>query len=706
MGFFDGLAPADADADRGGGEERGEGEELEGAGVGAGAGDRARAPLPAWSPDWQGPPSAWFLPAMVPDGREVGAGDGVRVLLAGTSVWPGALTLHLAVFSRSPRVAAPPRESAVLCGFGPVTRQHARRGHVPFGERFFLPYGGEHGPRVGLLLSDRRRVTNLDAVRPVDAEQPTDHLDSGEGTALQHDVGGQPLTLRQLQQLDGGYSGRLGLHLSALPPEGPLTLVVEWPEEGLRETRTALDAGMLRAAAARAVEVWPDLDPVPDEELQRGMVGWSEYEQGGPAGATDFGGPLAPFGPYPSPGPWEDNPVVGPAAAYAERHVLAGPGPFGGVASFAGLRSFDETTPFADHGSPDAYRHIPLDDHDPDPVRGPDEAHEPDDHEEARPGEPRADWQRFGSRSDWHDLDRVRARLDAGAPVDVPEGTPPEECPLHQAAEYGSAEVVAELAARATNLDVPDEWDHTPLWTAVLHGRAATAAVLLAAGADPVRPVMGGWSAGRLILASPFAPYAQHLVRSGRLEALTGAELARVEEARRLAEVFGEEAHLEGPGITFVGGLDADEAVRRLGARECEPPEDPFEPEPGQIGVVPVEGGCVLVQPDSFEITRAESLTPLSSSGASAYGVFFNAKSGPQGGFAHDGVYEHDDRVGLEPSTDDPPERVLLRYLYAQHDSAGELGYGCAMAGIRPTRAEAEEMLGSPRRWVEVPRWG
>ena len=186
---------------------------------------------------------------------------------------------------------------------------------------------------------------------------------------------------------------------------------------------------------------------------------------------------------------------------------------------------------------------------------------------------------------------------------------------------------------------------------------------------------------------------------------MTEAELARVEEARRLTEAFGEEAYPEGPGMTFVGGLDADEALRRLGARECEPPEDEFDAASEQFAVVPVEGGCVLVQPCDFEITGREKLIRLSSPGASAYGVFFNAKSGPQGGFAHDGVYEHDDQVGLEPLAEDPPERVLLRYLYAQHDSAGELGYACAMAGIRPSEAEAEEMLESPRRWAEVPRW-
>ncbi|MER7112428.1 ankyrin repeat domain-containing protein [Streptomyces sp. NPDC000229] len=52
--------------------------------------------------------------------------------------------------------------------------------------------------------------------------------------------------------------------MSELPPEGALTLVVEWPDEGVPETQTVIDAGEIRAAAARAVEIWPDLEtPAP-----------------------------------------------------------------------------------------------------------------------------------------------------------------------------------------------------------------------------------------------------------------------------------------------------------------------------------------------------------------------------------------------------------------------------------------------------------
>jgi hypothetical protein len=38
-----------------------------------------------------------------------------------------------------------------------------------------------------------------------------------------------------------------------------LTLVVEWLDQDIPETRTELDSSAIRAAAAQAIEVWPDL---------------------------------------------------------------------------------------------------------------------------------------------------------------------------------------------------------------------------------------------------------------------------------------------------------------------------------------------------------------------------------------------------------------------------------------------------------------
>ncbi|MFG2735865.1 ankyrin repeat domain-containing protein [Streptomyces harbinensis] len=165
-----------------------------------------------------GPPADWYLPAALPDVRELGASRYTRVLLRGWSVWPGAVTLHLALFRRRVRTRPPGP------GQGPHGTVH--------------PDGGL---RVGLLLPDGRRVTTLDG-EPWPA--------AGEGRRLR---------LRHLGGSGALFHEELDLQLTALPPEGTFRLAVAWPDESVPETVTTLDAAPLRAAAREAVEVWPDV---------------------------------------------------------------------------------------------------------------------------------------------------------------------------------------------------------------------------------------------------------------------------------------------------------------------------------------------------------------------------------------------------------------------------------------------------------------
>lgn len=58
-----------------------------------------------------------------------------------------------------------------------------------------------------------------------------------------------------------------------LPPSGPLTFAFAWSAEGIEETTAEVDGGPLRAAAAQAVELWPDDRPLPP----RDGGGWSRY---------------------------------------------------------------------------------------------------------------------------------------------------------------------------------------------------------------------------------------------------------------------------------------------------------------------------------------------------------------------------------------------------------------------------------------------
>jgi hypothetical protein len=59
-----------------------------------------------------------------------------------------------------------------------------------------------------------------------------------------------------------------------LPPEGPLTFAFAWPAQGLAEAVVAVDSAPIRAAAARAVELWPDERP---ERPASAGGGWLDY---------------------------------------------------------------------------------------------------------------------------------------------------------------------------------------------------------------------------------------------------------------------------------------------------------------------------------------------------------------------------------------------------------------------------------------------
>jgi hypothetical protein len=100
--------------------------------------------------------------------------------------------------------------------------------------------------RFGVLFADGRRVTNLD-------EPPWPaHTQRGEGD--------QPV-MSQSSGGGGQFHYQHDLYLTPLPPDGPLTLVVEWPDQQVPESRTELDGTAIRATATQALQVWPDLPP-------------------------------------------------------------------------------------------------------------------------------------------------------------------------------------------------------------------------------------------------------------------------------------------------------------------------------------------------------------------------------------------------------------------------------------------------------------
>ncbi|MFI1654758.1 ankyrin repeat domain-containing protein [Streptomyces sp. NPDC020472] len=298
---------------------------------------------------------------------------------------------------------------------------------------------------------------------------------------------------------------------------------------------------------------------------------------------------------------------------------------------------------------------------------------------------------------DWTNQDDVRRRLDGGAD---PEGWSGGR-PLHRAALFGSPEVVAELAGRVADVDAL-EGGVTALWEAVVSRKPENARALAAAGADPWRESIGGWSPGRLSLAGP-TPDLFPVPAGVRL---TATEQAAAKEAGRLIAALGE-FHYDGTGLACVAGIDAPETARRLEAVPVadevidELLEDPYAYDMDEslrfIGVTSVPGGCVVTQPWGYAPQMPGVLTRLSA-GTVCYGLYANPKSGNQGSIAHHGTLESGDlHPGGGPYENDTAEEVLDSYLY-QHKA---VAYSCAFAGLRPTDARA--VVGPPDVWVELP---
>ncbi|MEV6395913.1 ankyrin repeat domain-containing protein [Streptomyces sp. NPDC051907] len=303
---------------------------------------------------------------------------------------------------------------------------------------------------------------------------------------------------------------------------------------------------------------------------------------------------------------------------------------------------------------------------------------------------------------DWTDADDIRRRLDQGADPESWNGSRP----LHRAAVFGSPEAVTELARRVADVDALEN-GVTALWEAVLSRKPANARALAAAGADPWRPSLGGWSPGRLSLAGP----TPELFPVPEGVSLSDAERAAAQEAHRLTTALGE-FYDDGMGLACVAGIDAAEAVRRLQATPVvdgelldvlnELLEEPYAYDMDEslyiVGVTSVPGGCVVTQPWGYAPQMPGVLARLSA-GTLCYGLYANPKSGNQGSITRDGIIEGSDlHPGGGPDENDTAEQVLASYLYQHHAVA----YALAYAGLRPTDRRA--VTGPPDVWAELPR--
>lgn len=310
-------------------------------------------------------------------------------------------------------------------------------------------------------------------------------------------------------------------------------------------------------------------------------------------------------------------------------------------------------------------------------------------------------WSGMAGRS-WSDRVGVRARLAAGA--DPNTSIPGRGPVLHVAAEWGSADVVAELVGLVDDVDAIHD-GRTALWVAVGADKLDTAEVLAAAGADPWRPMMAGWSPGRLSLAGR-AP--ETFAAPPGAPGLSPAESAAVTEAQRLIGVLDGLGSF-GMSLTCVRGIDAAEAVRRLEAAvvEVEDPESMTEDlwddslsEAARLTVwaTDVPGGCVVSQPWAYGASMPGVSRRLSA-GSVCYAMYANPKSGNQGSIVRDGVVAGWDLHpgGGEYGVDDSAEEILRTFLY-QHRA---VAYCCAYAGLDLT--DTRPFVGPPDVWLELP---
>jgi hypothetical protein len=99
--------------------------------------------------------------------------------------------------------------------------------------------GNDDQLRLGVLYADGRWAANGVHYRPPDDDQDA-------RLVLQQGGGGGS---RSSQDWD--------FWVHPLPPDGPVILVASWRKHGIAESRAELDGTAIRAAALRAVTLWP-----------------------------------------------------------------------------------------------------------------------------------------------------------------------------------------------------------------------------------------------------------------------------------------------------------------------------------------------------------------------------------------------------------------------------------------------------------------
>jgi hypothetical protein len=310
--------------------------------------------------------------------------------------------------------------------------------------------------------------------------------------------------------------------------------------------------------------------------------------------------------------------------------------------------------------------------------------------------------------------DQVRAALAAGADPNERLGNI-QNTPLHNALwDFDpSLEAVQLLIEGGADVEATNAIGETPLWCAVRRGYEEETLALLAAGADPWRPVRGDRSAGRVALDGPLAPIFEGLPGAPTVSDEERAAQARADELIS----FYEQWHYlpDALCLAFVRGVDEDEVFRRLGLDPAEyPPVDVDEYTAGHdfydsdhsvLWVRSVEGGGVMVY-DSWGIAPVSDLfcAAVSADGAEVASTFNN----PAGGDLPVNWWRNGARIAWpapfhDPSPNDPPEAWLCRFGDHAHESYPMYRNLALMTMLTGVRVELPGCLDeNPKRLARV----
>jgi hypothetical protein len=131
--------------------------------------------------------------------------------------------------------------------------------------------------RLGLLYADGRRGATIGG-----HWQPDEAAEAGRLVVQHGSSGGNGRR----------WDGKFWVH--PLPPEGPVMFVASWPEYGVAETRAELDGTAIRAAAARAVSLWPEepeIEPGGGGSWSGGTITAYKADEAGPKAEPERPGP-------------------------------------------------------------------------------------------------------------------------------------------------------------------------------------------------------------------------------------------------------------------------------------------------------------------------------------------------------------------------------------------------------------------------------